>query len=73
LLLVSSERLIVELESEAEHLQCLAAGQQREANHRASESEAEHLQHLAASQQQEANCRASESETEHLQRLAAGR
>ena len=39
LLLVSSEKLIVE--SEAEHAQCLAAGQQREVDSRASESDAQ--------------------------------
>ena len=58
-------------ESEYQHQQCLASGQQREANRRASEPDAQRLQRLAANQQREASHRASESEAEHSQRLAA--
>ena len=59
-------------ESEAQHLQRLAAGQQREADRRGSESEAQRVQRLAAGQQREADRRASDSEAQRVQRLAAG-
>ena len=42
-------------ESEAQRLERLTAGQQREADRRASESEAQRLEHLTAGQQREAD------------------
>ena len=53
-------------------MQRLAAGQQREADRRASESEDQRLQRLAACQQRVTDRRASESEAQRVQRLAAG-
>ena len=44
LLLIYSEKLIVEHQSEAEHTQRVAANQQRDASYRASESDAQREQ-----------------------------
>ena len=71
MLLISSERLVVE--SEAERSQRLAANQQQEASHRASESEAERAQRLANGQQGDADRRTSESESQRQHRLSGNR
>ena len=59
-------------ESDVQCVQCLVAGQQRNANCRALESESHRVQRLAACQQHVADRRASESEAQREQCLTAG-